>query len=330
MNRIFNILMLAAAAFAAAACASKQVEEVKGVLPEPTSVVLLYPEGQNVDKGIVEDGVTVTLGPVVSNGCEGPEGISEKSGNINHVGDSARIELYIPEHPNGQMVIICPGGGYTNLAMRHEGAYPAKWLNERGIAAAVLVYRMPRKVYHEAPVSDVRNAFRYCRYHSAEWGVKQIGVMGFSAGGHLAAVASTLFTDEITRPDFSILVYPVITFDPEIKKKSSPAQMADDGRRADLLELYSAEKQVTANTPPAIVLQCADDKGCTPEHGYRYLKAMTANGVQCELHVFPYGGHGWGWKTEENGYEEKLTAGLRDEFFHCVENFLSRQALTIQ
>ena len=295
--------------------------------PVADAVVLLYPQGQGVDMGIVEDGVQVTLGPGESNEAVGPEFVKE-SGNIGNVGDSARMEIYLPDKPNGQMIVICPGGGYTNLAMRHEGRWVAEWLNARGIAACVLVYRMPRKIHPNAPVTDVQNAFRYCRHHAAEWGVDQIGVMGFSAGGHLAGCASTLYTDEITRPDFSVLLYAVLTFDENIKKRISPAMMCDDGKRKDLLEYYSLENHVNAQTPPALIVSCQDDKGVIPEHGYRYLNQMRLHSAEGgEMHVLPYGGHGWGWKTEDHGVKDPLSGGLRDVFFTILENYLERMSL---
>ena len=294
--------------------------------PARVKTVLLYPEGQGVDRGIVENGVAVTLGPGESNEAEGPEFRKEPSGNIGNVGDSARMELFIPKHPNGQMVVICPGGGYTNLAMRHEGRWAAEWLNARGIAACVLVYRMPRKVHPQAPVTDVQNALRYCRYHAQEWGVRQIGVMGFSAGGHLAACASTLFVDAATRPDFSILCYSVITFDEQIKKRITPAMMTNDGQRKDLLEYYSLEKRVSEQTPPALLIQCEDDKGVIPEHSWRYFEQLRLHGVPGELHVFPHGGHGWGWKTPDKTGKPDPLGAEREVFFHCVENFLGRVA----
>ena len=322
--RLNYITMLAAATLFAAAC--NNVPEAPKGLTEPTATVLLYPEGQGVDKGIVEDGVAVTLGPGESNEEEGPEKIKEGSENISHVGDSARMELYIPEKPNGQMIVICPGGGYVNLAVRHEGRWVAEWLTQRGIAACVLIYRMPRKVHPNAPVTDVQNAMRYCRHHASEWGVDQIGVMGFSAGGHLAGCASTLYTDSLTRPDFSVLIYPVITFDEDVKKRITPAMMCDEGRRKDLLEYYSLENRVDENTPPAFIVQCLDDKGVIPEHGYRYINQLRLHGAKGEMYILPYGGHGWGWKTEDHGVTDPLAGGVRELFFSALENFLGRIA----
>ncbi|MBR1575614.1 MAG: alpha/beta hydrolase [Bacteroidales bacterium] len=311
----------------AVSCQHETAEPAAAGLTEPTATVLLYPEGQDVDSGIVEDGVTVTLGPGESNEAEGPEMLKESSGNIANVGDSARMILYLPEKANGQMVIICPGGGYSNLAMRHEGRWVAEWLTARGIAACVLVYRMPRGTHPQAPITDVQNAFRYCRHHAAEWGVEQIGVMGFSAGGHLAGCASTLFVDEITRPDFSILVYSVLTFDPAVKKKGTFEQMTDKGAREDLRAYYSLENRITEQTPPALLLLCEDDKGVVPEHSWRYFEQLRLHGVPAELHIFPSGGHGWGWKTPDYTGKEDPLGAQREVFFHCVENYLERMSL---
>ena len=310
----------------ATSCQQKSEAPAPAGLSEPTATVLLYPEGQQVDRGIIEDGVAVTLGPGESNGTTGYE-IVKESGNIANVGDSARMILYIPKECNGQMVIICPGGGYSNLSMRHEGKWVAEWLTARGVAACVLVYRMPRGTHPQAPITDVQNAFRYCRHHAAEWGVRQIGVMGFSAGGHLAGCASTLYVDEITRPDFSILVYSVLTFDESVKKKGTFEKMTDGGKRTDLRAYYSLENQVNEQTPPAILLLSEDDKGVFPEHSWRYFEQLRQHGVQAELHILPFGGHGWGWKTsDKSGKPDPLHDGVREVFFHCVDNFLERMA----
>ena len=149
-----------------------------GIEISPTKTVFLYPQGQNVNQGIVEEGVAVTQGPLVSNGLEGPE-TADEWGGIQNITDSARIDIFIPEKPNGQMVITCPGGGYWGISTWNEGDYVAKWMNDRGIACAVVKYRMPNGHY-QVPLQDVQNAFRYCRHHSQDWGIKQIGVMGFS------------------------------------------------------------------------------------------------------------------------------------------------------
>ncbi|MDD6253393.1 MAG: alpha/beta hydrolase [Candidatus Cryptobacteroides sp.] len=305
----------------------------------PTVTRLLYPEGQNVDKGIVENGTAVTLGPGVSNGFDRPEEM-EENGNISYIGDEARIDIYLPspKKRNGQMVVVCPGGGYWIVSSFNEGAYVADWFTKQGIAVCVVKYRLPNG-HWEVPLNDVQNAFRYCRAHAGEWGVNKIGVIGFSAGGHLAASASTLYIDEITRPDFSILVYPVISMDPAITHKGThdnligkisdwvndDMSVRDYARKKDeynrLMDRYSLHKQVNGNTPPAILLLSGNDKTVPVENSLLYYDALRENKVKAQLYIYPYGGHGWGFTTAEFGKER---IGIyRQLFFDALKAFLS-------
>lgn len=284
--------ILAAAAILFTLNTSAQTPWVRpdlGLKPERT--VLLYPEGQNSDKGIA-------LGPGDSNGVTDEE-FTKPNGDLYNVGDRARFDLYLPQAPNGQMIIICPGGGYAYSATLNEGLYLAKMFLDHGIAAAVLHYRMPHGHY-TVPLTDVQNTFRYCRAHAEEWGVRQIGVLGGSAGGHLAASASTLFTDGDTRPDFSILYYPVITMDDAVTngwtKKNLLGSLKDDPA---LNEKYSLEKQVTEKTPNTFLILCEDDTAVPMENGIRYYYALRANKVPSEIHIYPHGGHGWGCNKSE-------------------------------
>ncbi len=284
--------------------------------PEADKTVLLYPEGQDKDKGIVENGESMTLGPGESNGISGKETYN-KYGNISLVGDNARMELYFPEKPNGQMVIVCPGGGYSTVCAIKEGEDVAKWMNRRGITVCVVVYRLPNG-HPNVPLTDVRNAFRYCRRHSKEWGISQIGVMGFSAGGHLAASASVFFTDKDTRPDFSILIYPVIDLDHH------------DGTRKELVgenhalkARYSLEDKVTSDTPRTFIALCQDDKVVNPESSLLYYNNLLEKGVKAEMYIFPTGGHGWGFLSEElAGRKDGLTR-YRGIFGDCLDRFLA-------
>ena len=127
------------------------------------------------------------------------------------------------------MVISCPGGSYYNLSTWNEGVYLAKWMNDRGIACAVVKYRLPNG-HWKVPLQDVQNAFRYCRFHAKEWGVSQIGVIGFSAGGHLASTVSTMYVDAVTKPDFSILIYPVISFSENVTHKGTKDNLIGEPR----------------------------------------------------------------------------------------------------
>ena len=291
------------AIIAAAACSQPQITR---------ETIYLYPEGQSSDNGIAG-------GPGESNCTTEPES-SDGQGRFFHTGDEARLELFIPEDCNGQMVINCPGGGYVCTYCSGEGDMAAQWFNSHGIAACVLVYREPYG-HDTVPLTDVQNAMRYCRAHASEWGVRQIGVMGYSAGGHLAASASTLFTDEVTRPDFAILCYPWISL---TREQSS----ATEGGRCNLIgddiakaKYWSLEDHVTDRTPRTLIFHSADDNIVPVEQSWLYYSALKAHGVPAELHVFPRGCHGWGFSTKENSGSDMLEE-YREVFFQNLIQFL--------
>ena len=309
----------------------------------PDKTVFLYPKGQHIDQGIVEGGVAVTRGPLAASPLEGPE-VAGANGLLLNVTDSARIDLYLPAQCNGQLVICCPGGGYGGLSTWNEGAYMAKWLADRNIACAVLKYRMPGGRW-EIPLQDVQNALRYCRFHAAEWGVGQIGVAGFSAGGHLASCAATMFADAVTRPDFAILFYPVTTLDrPRSTRNNLLGKESDWNEREgytfqqwywrqhqfdELVQMYSTQHDVTASTPPTFITASTDDNGVEIRHTTDYYRALVACGVNAELHVYPYGGHGWGFTEPgiglpEGTYQDRLRA-CRPECDEELERWLAQR-----
>lgn len=292
-------------------------------LPKPDIIQKLYPEGQNVDKGIVENGVAITLGPLESNGLTGDNVVNPTSGNISNIGDGAFMEIFLPKNCNGQMIVVCPGGGYSNVSAVNEGTRVADWCLKRGIATCVVEYRMPNH-HSRVPLTDVQNAFRYCRAHAVQWGVKQIGVMGFSAGGHLAASASTLFVDDVTRPDFSILVYPVITFEEFVTHAGTRSWLLPERYSKFDVDRYSLENQVTNKTPETILLLAGDDFAVPPENSIRYFKAMQANRVRGELHIFTRGGHGWGFTTTENAGRDGLGDEQRADFYKILDRWLKQ------
>lgn len=315
MRRIATIL--AAVIFAAAALSAQPYIDLK-----PNEVLLLYPEGQNSPNGM-------GIGPVESNGLTGPEKMS-RGGGITNTGDSARVELYFPAKPNGQMVVVCPGGGYGALSSYNEGLYAAEWLLDHGIAAAVVEYRMPNG-HKRIPLTDIQNVFRFCRANAQKWGVKQIGVMGFSAGGHLAASVSTLFVDDVTRPDFSILFYPVISFKYQTHEGTrdnllgKAETFSDNNFYQAMLTKYSINEQVTGNTPPAFIVQSADDGTVPMSNAISYYQALTAMKVPGELHIYPYGGHGWGFtKQEYRGGGTDPFAYARDDFYAAMASWLKK------
>lgn len=222
--------------------------------------------------------------------------------NDNGEDNVAEITIHAPNPTTntGKAVIICPGGGYKKLAMDHEGHWIATWLAENGITGVVLKYRLPAG-NNEIPASDANEAIRYIRANAARLGIDphQIGIMGSSAGGHLAATVSTLPTDSMSRPDFSVLFYPVISSTPSIAHKGSFKNLlGDKSTDKTLLLKYSPEKQVTPQTPPAILLLSDDDKGVNPLNSISYYKSLKSNGIPASMHIFPEGGHGWGFNPE--------------------------------
>ena len=291
--------------------------------PKPALTVRLYPEGQGVDKGIVENGRAVTLGPAESNGLTGD--VTDRGGHrYGNIGDQAWIEIFLPEKCNGQMIVVCPGGGYSYCSYEGEGALAAHWCLQRGIAVCVVLYRMPNG-HSIVPLTDVQNAFRYCRAHAAEWGVKQIGVMGFSAGGHLAASASTLFVDDITRPDFSVLVYPVITLEEFTTHAGTRSNLLGQRVFRQSVEAWSLDTRVGPKTPPAILFASSDDRAVPPENSIRYFRAIQGFNVPGELHILSSGGHGWGFGTVETVGRDAL-GDQRAVFSQTLERWLaSRQ-----
>lgn len=250
--------------------------------------------------------------PPVSNEIKGEE-VVRKGNTSNTNAYVPELEIYLPEKAKAtdMAVIVCPGGAYSGLAYDHEGLMVAKWLNKEGIAAFILKYRMPNK-QKKVPLSDAQQAIRYVREHAGEYGVNisKIGICGFSAGGHLASTASTHFatTGTSTRPDFSILFYPVITMTELTHGGSRNNLLGENPSGADIY-MYSNEKQVNVNTPPTILLLSDDDKAVLPENSIWYYEALKRNGVPAAMYVFPSGGHGWGFR-ESYEYHQQMTGLL--------------------
>ena len=212
-----------------------------------------------------------------------------------------QLEVFLPNKrsANGQAVIICPGGGYARLSYDWEGTDFAKLLNAHGIAAFVLKYRLPDSLTSthpdQVPLSDAKQAIRIVRASAQEWNIKpnHIGIMGFSAGGHLAATLSTHF-EEGTRPDFAILIYPVISMDKSIAHVGSRNNLIGLQPSDELIKMYSNEFQVSAQTPPTFIVHATDDNSVPVENSLLYYQALKNNKVATEMHIFPTGGHGFG------------------------------------
>ena len=215
---------------------------------------------------------------------------------------------YYPAEKNetGTAVVVCPGGGYAGLTYLFEGVMSAQWLNSVGISAFVLRYRLPNDKIMEdrkvGPLQDVQQAIRYVRANAEKFGIKpdRIGVMGFSAGGHLASVASTHYNDIVykpeinvsARPDFSVLVYPVITMDSTYTHSGSREALIGLDADQATTDRFSSEKQVTSDTPPTFIVHALDDKLVPFSNSINYAYALRDKGVQCELHLYAKGDHG--------------------------------------
>lgn len=208
----------------------------------------------------------------------------------------AAYTVHRAEKPNGAAVVICPGGGYGGLVVAGEGHGIAKWLNAQGITGIVLEYRLPAG-HDQVPLLDAQKAIALTRAHADEWKVdpKKVGIIGFSAGGHLASTAATHFTPA-NRPDFAILIYPVITMGIGTHG-GSKKNLLGPNPSAELLALYSNEKQVTKDTPPTFLAHAVDDKTVPIEHSRLFHAACQAQGVPSKLLELPNGGHGL------NGYK---------------------------
>ena len=226
------------------------------------------------------------------------------------------ITVYRAEHPNGMAVIMCPGGGYARLAMNHEGYDMAPWFNTQGITYVVLKYRMPNG-HKEVPFSDVEQAIRLVRQHAAEWNINlaKVGIMGASAGGHLASTLATHYTSKETRPDFQILLYPVITMDANFTHAGSRENLITKNPSADLIAKYSNELQVNAQTPQAFIALSSDDKAVLPQNSINYYLALLKHNVPATMHIYPTGGHGWGFRdnfTYKRQWTDELEKWLRN------------------
>lgn len=248
--------------------------------------------------------------------------ITEPENNVDHWitnVSEAELTIYLPskELNTQKAVVVCPGGGYAGLASMHEGTLVAQWLNKQGIAAFVLKYRMPNK-HKTVPLDDAWQAIRYVREHATEFNIRpdKIGIAGFSAGGHLASTASTHFapTGTSTRPDFSILFYPVISMNETTHAGSRSNLLGDNPSLSDLY-LFSNEKQVNNATPPTILLLSDDDKVVLPQNSIAYYEALKKNDIKATMYIFPEGGHGWGFRENFKYYNEMtslLASWLKD------------------
>jgi acetyl esterase/lipase len=248
-----------------------------------------------------------------------PKGAPDANGD--EAKDKPTLIIYLPDVEQAKekeargAVVVCPGGGYGGLAIDHEGHQIAKWLNENGLAAFICDYRHRGRGYgHPAPLQDAHRAIRTVRARAEEFGVDptKVGILGFSAGGHLTSSALTHFDKgdekaedsvmrQSSRPDFGVLCYPVIAFDTDFTHRGSQNNLLGADASKELIESMSSEKQVTSETPPTFLFHTFEDKAVPPQNSVVFYEACIKNNVPAELHVFEKGQHGIGLAKSISG-----------------------------
>ncbi|MDD5521679.1 MAG: alpha/beta hydrolase [Kiritimatiellae bacterium] len=256
------------------------------------------------------------------NGAPGTKGTNDV--------DIPTLTVFLPEQQTTPItaIVVCPGGGYGGLATNHEGHAVGKYLNSIGVACFMLKYRLPKKGYmHPVPMQDAQRAIRMVRSKAKDWNIdpNRIGIMGFSAGGHLASTAGTHYDrgnkasadpiDKIScRPDFMVLVYPVVSFKdfPHIGSKNN---LIGTNPAPALVENLSNETQVTSDTPPTFLVHADDDKGVMPENSINFYMALRKAKVPAEMHIYEKGKHGFGIGRSQTvagtSWQDRLTDWLR-------------------
>lgn len=233
----------------------------------------------------------------------------QKAPNKNDLQDTAYVKVFLPkeQRATGRAIVICPGGGYEHLAMQHEGTDWAPFFNNMGIAAIVLHYRMPNG-NAKVPISDAEEAMKLVRRNAANWHInaKDVGIMGSSAGGHLASTIATQSTGN-AKPNFQILFYPVITMVPGYTHQGSHDNLLGKGAHKKEEQKYCSDLQVTRVTPRACILLSDDDHGVLPINGVNYYTELYRHDVPASLFVYPDGGHGWGMNTSFKYHIEMLS-----------------------
>ncbi|MGL4654021.1 alpha/beta hydrolase [Cetobacterium sp.] len=242
------------------------------------------------------------------------------------------LTAYLPENPNGTALLVTPGGGYSRVVLDKEADELAPWLNTKGITFFVLRYRLPGDGHTNkevVPLQDAQRAIRIIRYHAKYWNIhpEKIGILGFSAGGHLAASLSTKFNeivyekidtiDEISaRPDFQILGYPVISMKDPFVHKGSRKNLIGDDTSVDTQENFSLDLKVTSNTPETFIMHATDDKSVAVENSINYYLALKSKGIPVEMHIYEDGGHGYSIRGTKN----KSVAAWTDAVTNWLKN----------
>ena len=279
-----------------------------------------FGQGASGRGGLQQPGAKHEGAPLWAGGAPGALGTGEL--------DMPTLATYLPAaNPTKTAVIVAPGGGYAHLSMQKEGEDIALWLNARGVAAFVLKYRLGPTYRHPVELGDAKRAIRTVRAEAEKLGISpdHIGIWGFSAGGHLAATAGTMFdrgnataADGIerqsSRPDFLVLAYPVITFDERYEHKGSQDNLIGANAAAELVTLLSTDKQVTKDTPPTFLFATTDDKTVPVMNSVLFYSALIAVKVPAEMHLFEHGPHGVGLAPgfpDLKGWPELLATWMR-------------------
>lgn len=227
-----------------------------------------------------------------SNGLAGKE-LEDVPNAISNISKPSLL-VYPARVPNGKAILMCPGGGFNKVSIGHEGRDMAAWLNAQGITYAVLKYRMPNG-HREVPFDDVRQGLHLLRENADEWKITKIGIMGASVGGYLAAHAA-IFGKEGIRPDFQILLYPLISMMSDLTHLKSKALLLGEHTDKEVDKAYSLELHVSPETSPAFIVLTSDDESISPENSVVYYLALQRNKVSASLHIYPKGGHSFGFK----------------------------------
>lgn len=299
MNRL--VLILVIMVMRSASCSAVTPSAAEPIKPVSALELPVWPEG-------APD----------SNGLEGkPE--KTKRGMVSNISE-ATLYVYPAPVPNGMAVVACPGGAYRKEALDLEGRDMSQWFNARGITFAVLKYRLPNGT-DSIPLEDLHRAMRIMRGHSVEWHIdpERIGVMGASAGGHLAACGAVLPSDSTERADFQILLYPVVSME-ELSKGRTRDFLMGENPPTELIERYTVRNHVSPDTPPAFIVMAADDPKVRPSTVMQYIEKLIEYRVPVSFHLYPSGGHGFGFR-DINPYKERWTmelSGWLDSLFSNI------------
>ncbi len=253
--------------------------------------------------------------PPGKGGASGPEKIGSEGSGYGAVSNisTPRMRVYRPNHPNGKAVLVCGGGGYFRIQLWKESTPAARWLQNRGYTVFELIFRLPNDGWEaSAPFADAQRAMKIIRSRATEFKIRpdSIGIMGFSAGGHLAGYTALRpdqplysgkdkFETVAARPDFAVLLFPVVSLRKPYDTTRTRREIVGENPSPEAQEAWSLDTHASADAPPMIIFSAADDPITPPGHGIALFQALKAKGAAAELHIFEEGGHGWGLGTQQ-------------------------------